>query len=280
MSSVTARVKEVKQPRGGYIKASDFDQVIYHDNLSLNENENIPANLIGMAVDYLTRSYMRGSTNSAFDISLTGAEIAEECGQKGSVKAAEKLLRHIKGLDDRSIICACKLVTFDVWLRNVFAALNTNTTYKDIDPDKETIENVKTLVTRGVSFLRSYGKMKADGFDFAPPGGDIKDHEKMIKTGKGTYGGYTPTVEAGDGDFLIGDTLLDFKVSVDKPTSKHTLQLLMYWIMGQHSGQSIFADIQKIGIFNPRLNTLFVYDMSKVHSEIIETVEREVIGYK
>lgn len=50
----------------------------------------------------------------------------------------------------------------------------------------------------------------------------------MIKTGKGSYGGYTYTFESGDGDFLTADTLLDFKVSKSKPTNKHNLQLLMY----------------------------------------------------
>ena len=55
-----------------------------------------------------------------------------------------------------------------------------------------------------------------------------KEYEKMIKTGKGSYGGYTYTFESGDGDFLTADTLLDFKVSKSKPTNKHNLQLLMY----------------------------------------------------
>ena len=57
---------------------------------------------------------------------------------------------------------------------------------------------------------------------------DDKEYEKMIKTGKGSYGGYTYTFESGDGDFLTADTLLDFKVSKSKPTNKHNLQLLMY----------------------------------------------------
>ena len=31
------------------------------------------------------------------------------------------------------------------------------------------------------------------------------------------------------------------------PQSKDTLQILMYWIMGQHSGQKCFKNIDKIG---------------------------------
>lgn len=102
----------------------------------------------------------------------------------------------------------------------------------------------------------------------------------MIETGRGTYGGYTATVSSGDGDFLSEDTLWDFKVSKSKPTSQHTLQLLMYWIMGQHSGQDKFKNITRLGIFNPRLNTVYLLNMEDVSPEIIATVEKEVICYE
>jgi len=108
---------------------------------------------------------------------------------------------------------------------------------------------------------------------------DKKSLLNMMKTDQGTYGGYTATVISGDGDFLTSDTLWDFKVSINKPTSKHTLQLLMYWIMGQHSGQECFKNISKIGIFNPRLNAVYLFDMSKIDPNIIKIIEDEVICY-
>ena len=92
-------------------------------------------------------------------------------------------------------------------------------------------------------------------------------------------GGYTETVRSGDGDYLTNDTLWDLKVSKHKPTGSDTLQLLMYWIMGQHSGQDIFKNITNIGIFNPRLNMVFTYDVSKLPPNIIKEVEDEVICY-
>ena len=100
----------------------------------------------------------------------------------------------------------------------------------------------------------------------------------MLKTG-GSYGGYTVTVETGDGDFLTDDTLWDFKVSKSKPTNKHTLQLLMYWIMGKHSGKSIFNNITKLGIFNPRLNIVYLLDIKNISEDIIKAVEDNVICY-
>lgn len=113
MSSVTARIKEIKQPRGGYIKPSQFNVEQIDDGNILNEYENIHASVIGMAVDYLTRYTMGTKLEEAFAISCCGAELASHIN-KNAAKEAKKYLKHIKGLDDNSIINACKMVTFDV----------------------------------------------------------------------------------------------------------------------------------------------------------------------
>ena len=92
--------------------------------------------------------------------------------------------------------------------------------------------------------------------------------------------GYTDVVDAGDGDFLTKDTLWDIKVSKSKPSSNNTLQLLMYYIMGKHSKKPEFAKIKKIGIFNPKLNTVYLLDVKDIPKTIIKTVEKDVICYK
>ncbi len=51
MSSVTGRINEIKQPRGGYIKPSQFKEQSFNDGIELGE-ENIHASVVGMAVDY------------------------------------------------------------------------------------------------------------------------------------------------------------------------------------------------------------------------------------
>ena len=93
-------------------------------------------------------------------------------------------------------------------------------------------------------------------------------------------GGYTDIVSSGDGDYLTSDTLWDFKVSKDEPKSKHTLQLLMYYIMGTHSIYDEFDTIKKLGIFNPRKNKVYIANISSISPEIIEEVSCNVIGYK
>lgn len=260
MSSVTKRISEIKQPRGGYLSPSRFTVHKIEDEYVLNESENVHASVIGMAVDYLTRFAMETELLEAFKISCRGAKVAENIfKQKDATKTATKLLSGIKRIDEDSIINACKLVTYDVWFRNPMGAIRARGV-DETNPDKDTIKNIEILVKRSLKFWEDYDPIVKDGFTFEP------------------YG-YTQTVDAGDGDFLTKDTLWDFKVSKSKPTSKHTLQLLMYWIMGQHSGNDDFKGITKLGIFNPRLNTVYTFPISKIEQKVIKIIETEVICY-
>lgn len=259
MSSVTGRIKKIKQPIGGYIKPSQFIVKEINDNIELNEIENIHASVVGMAVDYLTRFMMGTDPKIAFEISCRGAVLAHALGRKNAVKEAEKFLKGIKGIDDNSVINACKLVTFDVWCRNLTDAMSAKTA-SETNPDSETIKNIQVMLNRSVSFWQEYGPITKDGFTFETDG-------------------YTQTVNQGDGDYLTIDTLWDLKVSKSKPTSKNTLQLLMYWIMGKHSKKLEFNSIKNLGIFNPRLNTVYILDNENISEDVIKLVESDVICY-
>lgn len=131
---------------------------------------------------------------------------------------------------------------------------------EETNPDKKTIDNIRIMIERSLEFWKLYGPIIKDGFTFEPHG-------------------YTSIVNTGDGDYLTADTLWDFKVSKAEPTNKHTLQLLMYWIMGQHSGQQIFREIKYIGIFNPRLNIVYKLSLNSIPNEVIRRIEDEVICY-
>jgi hypothetical protein len=263
MSSVTKRISMVKQPYGGYLNKNQFDVSVIDDGKILNEKENISPSLIGLAVDYLTRFMMGASAKDAFKISLLGASCLDlflnnASGKKGiALKNAEKLLKGVKGLDDKSVSNACKLVGYDVCFR---ASIMGYRPVEEINPDSDTIENIVIMVNRGLKFWKEYGPIIKDGFTFE--------------------GGYTDIVTAGDGDYLTKETLWDFKVSKDELKSKYTLQLLMYYIMGCHSIHSEFKEIQKLGIFNPRKNKVYIANISLIDSEILDEVSREVIGYK
>lgn len=265
MSTVTERISEIKQPYGGYLKPSQFIETVFNDGNVLVV-ENVPPNLIGMAVDYLTRFILGAPIEDAFEYSkegynrklgLVGNTISED---KRNGLDIDSLLNAINGLDDISIISACKAVTYDDWFRNPFSAFFAKGP-NEINPDKGTINNIRVMVERSITFWGHYGPIVKQNFTF---------EEK----------GYTKTVDSGDGDYLTVDTLWDFKVSKSKPASKHTLQVLMYWIMGLHSEKPEFKTINKLGFFNPRLNAVFLLETKDIPEETIRTVEKEVICYK
>lgn len=249
--SVTQRIKQVKQPRGGYINPKEFKPESLGDGAeALNPEENVHASLMGLAVDYMTRFMSGASAEDAFKISMMGAQLIGE-GTK-----ALKMMASIKGLDDASLTNALKLSGFDVCFR---AGIMGYKPVDEINPDKSTIQNVRTMVERSLHFLEVYGPKILDGFTFE--------------------GGYTDTVSTGDGDFTTLDTLWDFKVSKMPVKKEHTLQLLMYWRMGLHSIHPEFQGIKYLGIYNPRLNEVCRIAVDDIPEDVITEVETGVIGY-
>lgn len=250
MVSVTQRIKQIKQPRGGYLPPKLFSVDDLADGRELNSEESIHASLVGLCVDYLTR-FMNGTPlEEAFAISLRGAFLI------GKQDLADQLINQVKGLDDNSVSNACKLVGFDVVYR---AGRLGYKPVEDIVPDEATILNIRIMVERSLVFFEKYGPIVKDGFTFE--------------------GGYTDTITTGDGDFLTADTLWDFKVSKTNPNKDQTLQLLIYYLMGQASIHSEFQSIEKLGLYNPRQNKVFLLNIADIPDGILEIVQKEVIDY-
>ena len=277
MASVTSRIQTIKQP-SRFIKISDFEMIPFDDGFTPSLDENLHPTIVGMAVDYLTRFMLGEKKETAFHISIQGAMLAEKMTKKKVSVIADRLISNITGIDKRSIVSACKLVSFDVWYRNPLDAIRSKT-YKEVEPDEKTIANIAKFVSRGVAFFDRYGPIVRYGFTFEPNKGRDKDYAKMKIIRKGHWGGYTPTIDSGDGDFLTKDTIWDIKVLTNKPKTQHALQLLVYWIMGQHSGQRVFNTVSRVGIYNPRMNVAFLLDIAKLPAETIKAVEDEVICY-
>jgi hypothetical protein len=251
MATVTQRIKEVKQPRGGYINPRDLEVIHLVSDSQLNENENIHPSLVGLAVDYLTRFVSGTSKDDSFRISILGAELI------GEERYANKLLKNITGLNPMSVYSVCQLVGFDVCFRSGPAGY---VPVQEILPDAATIENIIEMVERGKKFFSEYGPIMKDGFTLD--------------------GGYTKIIDKGDGDFLTSTTLWDFKVSINSPTSAHTLQLLIYYLMGKRSFlKDIFTPLQYLGVFNPRLNAIYRIPIQSISETIVAEVESQVIGY-
>lgn len=252
MCSVTQRISKIKQPSGGYVKPKEFEQTIMDGGgiEDLNQEENVSPGLIGIAVDYLARFMSGTSAEEAFKISREGAAKVQQ------LVLCDRLLSDISGLDDGSVCAAVKLSGFDSAFR---AGVKAYRPVEDIEPNAQTIENIRTMVKRSLRFFEQYGPKVLDGLTFE--------------------GGYTGYVAAGDGDFLTDDTLWDFKVSKQKLQNKYTLQLLMYWRMGLHSIHPEYRSVKYLGVYNPRMNVVYRLDVRKIPDEVISEVETKVIGY-
>lgn len=186
-----------------------------------------------------------------FSVSLLGAA---RLGQPGIAPSAHAdavrallgltVVEHVDGsvsyaVDEIAVCIACQLATYDVGLRAGASMCIPASTL--LIPDAQTIMHVLAMVERSSAFFETYGTVTKDGFVFA-------DRDLAAP---GDRGGYTDLVTSDDGDFLTADTLWDFKVSVSKPTKDHTLQLLMYFLMGRQSGLPEFAGLTHVGIRNP-----------------------------
>lgn len=252
MLSVTRRVSEVVQPYGGYLPVKAFQQISYDDGFLLTE-ENISAGLIGMAVDYLSRFMLGESLEKAFEISLAGARMI------GESVTANRLLKKIRGIDDTSIVAACQLTGYDVCFRSSAAW------YKPVNliqPDDCTIKNIRVMVKRVFDFF--------DEVAYGP----------IIDSGITFEGGYTDTISFGDGDYLTAEAIWDVKTNKCKPTSKHTLQILVYYLMGLNSiHYQKYQRLKYLGIFNPRLNCSYLIKIESIPSKVIDDVLFGVIGY-
>ncbi len=144
---------------------------------------------------------------------------------------------------------------FDVCYRS---SINKYKPIEDIAPDIPTIENIRTMVKRSLSFGEIYS---------------------VVHSEPTFEGGCSSVVNTGDGDYVTKDTLWDFKVSKSAPTSKNTLQVLMYYVMGLHSVHDFFKDIVNLGFFNPRLNAVYICPVSSISKDTIREIEDNVICY-
>lgn len=252
MTSVTGRIKVVKQPYGGYLPPKNFQKESLGEGIdALHPNEDVHAGLVGMAVDYLTRLQVEPEPiHLVFSIAYRGAAAISD------LKTFNHYASLIKGLDDRSIDAAIRLAGYDSIVRAGLYTVPVN----DINVTPEAIANIRTMVKRTLNFYRIYGK-------------PIEQH--LIFPGA-----YTDLVTAGDGDCLLKGILVDIKTTKGKLTSKTTLQLLMYWRMMLRTEGNLYPNpVHKLGIFNPRTNIFAYVDTASLSEDMLQTVDTEVIGY-
>ena len=273
MSTVKFVSTHTHQPRGGYLPLRSFTRQEFNDGIELSEEtqEDVKlASAIGTAVDALARVQMGWQPESAFRASFDGAlvldrrEMVPSAGKIRCTRAREKaqeLLAKIVGLDEASVLSAVRLCCFDAFFRagirgsadEVLAMIESTT------PSTAAIRNASVMVQRTVELLRS------DGLE--------------VNCGLDLTGSYTKNIMAGDCDYVTERTLWDVKVLRKGFTSAHTLQLLIYYIMGRYSVHPEFGEVERIGLFNPRTNTAYVIPVANIPTETLQAVSWDVIGY-
>lgn len=256
-ASVTSVLGDVRQPRGGYLPLSGFEAKAHPDSLRIVGDYSISPSLVGLAVDYGTRIALGDDPRKAFEVALVGANLV------GVSDVAESLLSEIDATalraarpDEKSVIALCKLSGFDSALR---AGTNAYRPVSEIKPDAQTIADVGNLILRAKAFFEELGDSVIAGFTFE--------------------GAYTDEAGAGDGDYICGDTLWDLKVSKKEPTSKGTMQVLLYYLMGLRSNKEEFKAVTRIGLYNPWLQKSWSMSVLDLDEAFLSMVEGDILGY-
>lgn len=265
VTTVTQRIRQIKQPRGGYLpvdKATVWD----YGGVEITDikRENISPQMMGVVVDYLTRFYVKGGDASeAFDIALVGGvNVALYKQDLQIIQCLEDtidIINNGKKLSDGVIEAACYLASMDPAYRVGPEIYDNNVNYT---PDRYTYGVIRELVERSIKFFNNEGPLVYGGFE-------------LNSESSGQY------IDYGDGDFMTETGLWDMKVSKNPPTRNHTIQVLIYYLMGLRSKdiKDTTKNLKRIGLYNPRLNKSFYFCIDKIDEDLIGIVERDIIGY-
>lgn len=239
------------------IQEIKWEEIFFQDKNTLNDNEYVRPDIVGLAVDYLSRMMITGDKNKAFRISLMFKRLTKYPPESWECHEADRLFEHITGLDDSSIINACQLVCFDTLYRRsdkYSAFLSDYNRYSKLPYEYyiSTVENIRIMVQRCIEYFKGWNSL------------DI---------GFGVHYAWLH----GDGDYCADTELCDLKVSKYKlhegpyPQENflhHTKQVLLYWYAGLHTEGLDFSIIDTLSIFNPRLNIAWKTKVSQLPEDL------------
>lgn len=260
------------QPRGGFLPPkslvaeplADEPRYIKLVEICCEEGSLAPQSL-GLVFDYILRVDMAivGGINpidavlDAFEVSFLGAKMIGKLDD--AMKLATKIVNLFRERDKnfkKIAQVASELVVYDA----VFRAGYYNPDAKPPkvnDGDRNALE---LMLGATEVYLLEKEHLVSLGFGFRAVGAE--------------------NVAPSDGDILTADSVIDLKCSVKEPTSKHTLQLLLYYILGLHEQPDAFKSLKYIKIINPRLGMVYSYEISKIDLGILKQIEKEIMGYR
>lgn len=193
----------------------------------------------------LTYFMLSKDLETAFFLPLIGAKELKQ------IRWARKWLKRIKGLDDFSIAVACRLARFDVAItldKRLYDCLG------EYNPNEETVHNIRVMVKRTLKFFETFGQPKRIYVSFE--------------------GGYTKVINVGHSDFLVKTTLINLQYSDNDIKENDAMKLLLHYILSTQSEMKCNKAVRKIGLFNPKLNTLYHLDLKKEKRVDVEDLRR------
>jgi len=262
------------QPHGGFIPPKDMTVELLDDDprdqyerlvdMSCKMGSLRPQTL-GLVFDYLLRTeiaLMAGADLAeaifnAFKVSFMGADLAHKYDEAEELALKLAELYQKKKRDRKKIAqVASELVVFDAVFRAGYYNPDAEAP-KVSDGDKNALD---LMLGATECYLLEKQQLTSLGFGFTAIGAE--------------------NVAPSDGDLLTKDSVIDIKCSVNEPTSKHTLQLLLYYILGLHEQPDTFKPLKYVKILNPRLGRIYSYEIAKVDVENLKHIESEIMGYK
>lgn len=227
------------------------------DKSDLQEGEeSLKPILMGTLIDYLTRIVIYKDLK-AFDF----------IKNTKNKKLIQQLKKDFKDIDYTQLTQEnIKLVTRLCLFEHSFRG------NEYIDPLKENIEintltcdHIKTMLNRANNFFNRFGQPV------------LTQYKCSITTSlkEKTY------VEVyGDGDYLLQDALVDFKVSKNGPTQDYVRQLLIYYIglVGKDLKKKKVKreEIKYLIIFNPRLDMFYKLDLESISEASLGEVNKNI----
>ena len=267
----TQIAKMTKQPRGGYINPMDMvceDMADDEYRAELVDNmdaENLAANVVGVAVDYLLRYTYEAPSYKGDVIDMECLRVPRH-GVRDGTELDLKRFRDVASrmsdgeLDDDTIDAMCMLTAWDTMYRSGMP-VDPDT----LHPDAITTKHIRMMVMKSREMM-----------------GKVPD-----AIGPTFEGGMPMKIHSADADYIRDEWLVDMKVSKKEvPDKIQTLQLAMYFIMGKYVScdynsnpyRSAFENMQGVEILNPRCGVRWRYHMRNMSKETITEIKEKVMG--
>lgn len=258
MANLIERIQEIDNSWVKNINTIEFSKGVFEDD-NILESENLTPSHVASVVNRLALRLNGMSQRNAFAKGVYGFLIKRKCLElSNNDELAE--LRWINYLNEKNIMKACKLCSYDIWVDNYSYAKNRNPEY--IEPSKSTIRNIEIMTKRAMDFLEMNGPVKRVGFDFKE--------------------GYTNKLSSLTGEYLTEKTLWIIRTSMYEPTLLDKLEIVIQYIMAKRSEDEQLEKVTQFGIYNPRKNICYVVDTEHYYHDfylknILASIKKKIL---